>query len=277
MAKTEGCWANVLDNCGGPLTGEHLISMALWEPPPGAPDNREGKEELSVRMVYGPDHPLAGEHVVALKDLTAATLCKQHNNSSHELDDAAKKFRQALIETDSVRKARAPGRQWPAHRVTVDGPLLERWFYKTVINIAAWQQSLPIGVADAPAARPSLDLATRVFHRSVPARRPMGLGAIAQVGDSLSLREQFEFLFYDRNSTHISGCLVRLRGLLFVVKLEEHDTPEWVFQRALGMPNAAVLQPIRCYNSNVNCELYLNWPNEPGGKGWSRRPKKRDR
>lgn len=94
----------------------------------------------------------------------------------------------------------------------------------------------------------------------------MGLAAIAQVGDTFSLGEQFEFLFYDRNSTHISGCLVRLRGLIFVVKLEEHDTPEWVFQRALGKPNAAVIQPVRCYDSHVNCELYLNWSKEPKGK-----------
>jgi hypothetical protein len=277
MARTEGCWANVLDNCEGPLTEEHLISMAIWEPPPGAADNREAKKELSVRMVYGPEHPRAGEHVLALKDLTAPTLCRHHNNSSHSLDEAAKRFRHALVDTNAVRSTRTAGRKWPAHRVTVDGPLLERWFYKTVINIAAWQQQLPIGAADAQPARPSRDLATRVFDRGVAPRRPMGLGAIAQVGDKFSLREQYAFLFYDRNATHISGCLVILRGLLFVVKLEEHDTPEWVLQRVLGKPNAAVLQPIRCYNSDVDCELYLNWPNEPvermGLRGRNRPPR----
>ncbi len=139
--------------------------------------------------------------------------------------------------------------------------MLERWFIKTAITNAI-KFGMPIGSPEAPRGKPSRELVDIAFGLR-PVTRPMGLCAIQWVNNSFDFGEEFNFAYWDRNSTHISGCLVRFRKLLFAVKLETHDTPDDVFQRLLAQPRVAVVQPLRRFNSNVNAEVFVNWPNEP--------------
>ncbi len=260
MAKVDGCWANSLDNCEGELTGEHLISVAVWEPAEGGKDNREGKLAKQVTMRGGPGS--TGAVTMPVEDLVAHVLCRHHNNATHDLDEAGGNFRRAFRNYYAALDARTDvRRRWPAHRVTVHGPPVERWFLKTAITNAI-RFDMPIGAPDARRVRPTPELVEMVYGRR-PVQRPIGLCALQWISNTMDFGEEFSFVYWDRNSTHIAGCLVRFRKFLFVVKLEAYDTPEEVFQRALGQPSAAVLQPFRGMNSNVNVELHINWPDEP--------------
>ena len=271
MAKVEGCWANVLDDCEGELTGEHLISVAVWEPRTGGKDNREGKLAKQVTVRGGPGR--TGPETLPIEDLVAHVLCRHHNNATHDLDEAAGNFRRAMHDYFATINARSDTkRRWPPHRATVHGPSLERWFMKTAITNAI-KFDMPIGSPEAPPGRPTRELVEMVFGKR-PVQRPIGLCAIQWVNNTMDFGEEFSFVYWDRNSTHIAGCLVRFRKFIFAVKLEAHDTPEEVFQRVLGQPRATVIQPLRGLKSHVNVELYVNWPDEP----LRRRPRsKRDK
>lgn len=133
MTKVDGCWANVLDDCEGELTGEHLISVAVWEPTAGC-DNRESKLDKQVTVHGGP----AGSEsaTMPLKDLVAHVLCRHHNNCTHDVDEAGGKFRKALASYFDALDVRDRGKKWPSQRWAVHGPHLEQWFMKTAITNA---------------------------------------------------------------------------------------------------------------------------------------------
>ena len=258
MGKVEGCWANVLDDCEGELTEEHLVSVAVWEPLDGK-DNRDGKlaKEVTVRMGAG-DPPTTKP----IADLTAKVLCRRHNNSTHKLDEASGNFRRALSRYNLALNTRDKSRNWLAQRDTVHGPFVDRWFLKTAItNAVKFKQ--PIGSPDAAPGSPTRELVEMVYGVR-PIQRPIGFAAVQWVNNTINYgKEEFSFVYYDRNGTHLAGCIVAFRTLTFAVKLETYDMPEHLFQRLFNQPEAAVLQPFRGLNSDVNAFVHINWPDEP--------------
>ncbi|MDQ3367224.1 MAG: hypothetical protein M3680_17510 [Myxococcota bacterium] len=137
MAKNSGCWANALDHCRGSLTGEHLISVAVWAVREGQRANRKNKLRRQVR-IDGDPRRAGKSHTTNVRGLTADILCEHHNNSSNALDEEGGRFARAIEDWHRANKARswAPRLNWNRRTCTVNGPLLERWFLKTAINNA---------------------------------------------------------------------------------------------------------------------------------------------
>ena len=111
------CWASILGNCEGPLTGEHLVTQAH----------------------LGPTVEVCGLHwcmnelkTVGSAGLTCKCLCRHHNNALSPIDQELMKFRGAIEGTFQKRPPNSPFFWYQ-----VDGLRLGRWVAKTVCTQAA--------------------------------------------------------------------------------------------------------------------------------------------
>jgi hypothetical protein len=82
---------------------------------------------------------------IGLASLTSKVLCKVHNSALSPVDQEAVKFAKALREAFRLLQVRVsqPSKRWAFVRFPIDGPRIERWFLKTLIN-ATSQTDLPI-------------------------------------------------------------------------------------------------------------------------------------
>jgi hypothetical protein len=257
MARVEGCWANVLDDCDGPLTGEHIVSVAVWSPVPGMPNNRKGKLPRVVTVGGGPGLLTPGPTTV--RHLTSDILCERHNNTTNDLDEVGGRFARAVEELDRVDQARrwAPNLNWAWHTIEVDGPRLQRWFLKTIINNAVGQ-ALPIGAGAAPG-RPTRELVEMVYGRR-PIAFPQGLFCVARVGNQHSFGEGFQTIFIDQNRQHLVGALLVFRTLVFGFNFETSRMPPELFDKQAELRGSSIIQPFNELNfDRTNVALRLRW------------------
>lgn len=257
MPRNPGCWANALDDCNGPLTEEHIVSVAVWAAEPGRPNNRRGRLNRVLRVAGG-HHLPPGD--VRVRDLTALILCEHHNNTSSPVDEAGGQFARAIDEWDRLYTERIQqrDRRWPQRTLRVNGRLLERWFLKTAINMM-FGGDRPIGAHDAQVGWPTPALAEMVFgHRRV--REPAGLFMLVRRGQDFRFAERIETIFFSANEgTHYSGCLMAFRSMVFGVNFENTPLPDGFFDAFESLTDAALLQPFNEMNSPVNLALRLDW------------------
>jgi hypothetical protein len=251
------CWASALRDCSADISEEHLISVAAWRSK-SAKNNRAGRKSrmVNVQLPAGAALP-SGLHRVS--DVTDRILCRHHNNTSSPLDQCSGSFRDAIDRWRETRDfrlqtMRSAGRWWQRKQFerrpveyVVDGPLLERWFIKTVIN-GAVRLGLPIGDSGAATNRPTLELCEIVFGQKNPPGH-IGLYAAAAEGDKLTMQEEFSILHWDVGGTHIGGALMQFRTHRFAVNLVDkqiqqdfaRSVPEWggmTFLRPLNELNS---------------------------------------
>ncbi len=264
MAKNPGCWANVLDDCQGKLTGEHLLSVAVWAAPPGAPNNRKSKMGRKVTMI---DTSAKTTRAMSVRNLTRDILCEHHNNSTNDLDQEGGNFARAVeqlftadAERHKLMHPGAPRFPWQRKVFAVDGARLERWFMKTSIN-HSFGRDLPIGGAGAPPGWPTQDLVEMVFgRRPVPRAAGAGLFVLSAVGQKHDFGERFELQPFDRLSQYIAGCLVGFRTLLFGVNFESVKVHPAAFGKYAGARGTSLIQPFHAMDFAVsNVELRLCW------------------
>lgn len=262
MPKNPGCWANVLNDCAGALTGEHPLSVAVWAATPGEPDNRASRLRRSITMI---DH---GQSITkTVRRMTRDILCDHHNNSTNDLDTEGGRFARALEQlfiVDGQRRGvmhpNAPLLRWATKGFPVDGPLLERWFMKTVIN-HTFGGPLPIGGDVAVPGWPTPELVEMVFGRR-PVDRAAGTGIymVASVGDDVDIGERFELRPYVRANQYIAGCFVSFRNLLFGVNFERGRVTGENLDRFLGRKGTHVVQPVKAINFDVtSVEVQVSW------------------
>jgi len=168
----EGCWATCLGDCGGGMTGEHRVSKGLF-----------ATDEI---MVQGFHWCLDVPKKIGLASLVANILCKRHNNALSELDAAASDafavFREA-VRLNHVRQRIKRQPMWNVQRLTIDGPRLERWFLKTLINVSFGGQ-WTIGPGSHMAGSVSCNLVEIAFGRR-PFENGAGMYTIAAAGQQM--------------------------------------------------------------------------------------------
>src|SRR3569833_3907140 len=101
------CWARMLGDCAGGMTGEHSIS----------------RNQFNQRKIIVDGYPwcLGKPKTVGIGSLVARVLCKHHNNALSPLDEAAADVLRAL-ETMADRAAgQARGRRSPRQIVRLSG------------------------------------------------------------------------------------------------------------------------------------------------------------
>jgi len=124
------CWASCLGGCSDKISREHTITQAMFL-----------DKEIEVSGMPWCVEPKK----VGLANLTAKVLCVVHNSALSPVDEEAVKFAEALRESFrllQVRHSLKP-RRWTQEKFHIDGPLMERWFLKTLIN-AAYHTDSPI-------------------------------------------------------------------------------------------------------------------------------------
>jgi hypothetical protein len=236
MPKNPGCWASALDDCAGPLTGEHTLSVAVW---PG--ENRRARLGQRVNVATTGRHAEPYTHRT-VRQLTRDILCDHHNNSSNDLDTAAGRLSEAIEEFEQQRQNRVamPGLNWAPWRRDVDGRLIERWFLKTVINID-FGRGLPIGDPAASPGWPTNELVEMVFGRR-PIIEPYGLFHIFVPGRTYNFGLP-EFVWSgvsDGAATHTVCGILMFRSMLFGVNLTTNRIPEGAFDAPLGLAASRV-------------------------------------
>jgi hypothetical protein len=128
----QGCWAAPLGNCGGGISHEHYVSGCVFP-------------NQSI-FVQGLDFCLDKPKELRIESLTAKILCKDHNSALSELDSAAGRAFNAIREYVSMttERAKSPYINWAPAQFTIDGPKLERWCLKTLLNFS-FNRQLTIG------------------------------------------------------------------------------------------------------------------------------------
>jgi len=205
------CWAASLGNCSTKLSGEHLVSSSLFD----------GGLVSVVGLPWCKDAP----KTIGLSNLTAKILCDHHNHELSPVDEAGasafKVFRQ-MSKTSNARRQMKRG-SWKVLRYEIDGPGLERWFLKTLINVC-FEGSYPIGRGNEVPGWPTEELVETAYgRRSFEGRA--GLYSIVRTGMQVKSSEELVFSPLIKHRHHIEGGLFSFRGFLYMLFLETDGPP----------------------------------------------------
>lgn len=210
MAKVPGpgkrqCWAHYLGGCDT-LSREHVVSRSIFASACDCPTLVEGMRRL-------PNGHMAESA------MTAKILCRKHNSDLSPLDAEAGKFADLLL---SSARGNHIGRP------ELDGLLIERWVFKTLIN------GLAAGWSDRRKWIPSESIVRFIFGEG---DLPNGCGLYSIDGDSADLPNPQEASITpcwsgtNPITKLLVGGQVRVHGLRFFVAL--HDQ---VVQKLVGRP-----------------------------------------
>jgi hypothetical protein len=202
-----GCWAEKLGGCADKVSREHIVSAGIFP------------EE----MIYVKGFPWCPDELkrIGVSSFTKKVLCQRHNNALSPIDEAAigamKVFREEK-QINNVREKLKPIR-WTVKRFYIDGRGLERWFLKTLINVAA-DGIHKIGRDSAEIGKPSERL-VRIAFGMETFKPKAGMYGLAHIGQSLKLQEGVFLNPLIDNAKSIVGVLFHLHGYRFLLYLEE--------------------------------------------------------
>jgi hypothetical protein len=198
------CWAAPLGNCADKITREHVVSKCLFE--------------TDTVMVQGFNWCLNEPKQIGLANLVGRILCKRHNEGLSDLDAAAlnafKVFREG-IRLNQVRGRLKKPICWNVKRLEINGPLLERWFLKTLINLSiggAW----PIG--SGVKGRPSKELVEIAFGKR-QFESGAGLYVAGRPGEKIDSMDRVNFTPMTDEANVLVAGRFNFRGYTFFLCL----------------------------------------------------------
>src|ERR1700730_14637873 len=201
------CWAEKLGGCADKASREHIISAGIFPEGTilvkGFPWCRDEFKEIGV------------------SNFTKKVLCEQHNNTLTHADEAGisamNVFRQEVQINNARDKIKL--RRWSVKKFQIDGSGLERWFLKTLINVAA-AGIYKIGRDSNEVGKPSERLVKIAFGLE-EFKPKAGLYALGHVGQSLKVREGVLLNPLIDTTQTIVGVLFHFHGYRFLLYLEE--------------------------------------------------------
>lgn len=212
MLIVMACWATCLGECSDKMSREHLVSASIF--PQG-----------QIR-VQGFPWCMNEPKEIGISELTARILCVRHNNDLSPVDDAglaAFGVFKEIRRLSNVRNTMKP-RRWNVVKYQIDGPMLERWFLKTLINISC-DGEWPIGRASEVPGRPHDKLVKIAYGREEFENRA-GLYFLAKPGMRIESADTILFSPLVKERHHIEGGLFTFRGQGFLLYLESEGPPE---------------------------------------------------
>jgi hypothetical protein len=212
------CWAMCLGNCSGKFSREHVVTGALFL----------GNEITVQGFRWCKSEP----KTIGLSSLTAKILCRRHNSDLSPLDRAAAHAFGSLRQATRLSNVRSKLRQriWNVKRFPIDGRVLERWFLKTLVNLA-FEGEYAIGRDSVVAGQPSKDLVEIAFGLNQFDGRA-GLYTVVHVGQRIEAKDTVQFApLIKKPKGHVAGGLFSFRGFRFLLFLE----PEGIKQLPSGV------------------------------------------
>jgi hypothetical protein len=199
------CWAECLGDCSDEISHEHVVSRALFE-----------GDQVTVRGFPWCKDPIK----IRLPRLTAKILCKYHNNSLSSLDAEGAKAFATMREMTRLSNVRAalPPRAWRIARHHINGPLLERWFLKTLINLT-FDREYRVGSDSERAGWPSNRLVEIAFGKAQFTEQA-GLSCVVHVGQQIKSDDTVVVSPLIQNTTYVCGGLFVLRGIRYFLSLD---------------------------------------------------------
>jgi hypothetical protein len=199
------CWAASLGDCDQKISREHTVSRSLFE-----------SEQI---MVQGFTWCLNEPKSIGLSSLVAKILCKRHNSGLSDLDAAALQafnvFREAIRLNQVRGKMRRPAAHWNVKRMVIDGPLLERWFLKTLINFS-FGGEWPIG--STVKGVPSKELVEVAFGKR-QFQNGAGLYLASRAGDQIDSMDLVNFTPMTDAENNLGAGRFNFRGYTFFLCL----------------------------------------------------------
>lgn len=175
MSALERCWAKGVSECGERISGEHDFTRRVF------PD-------VNVTVQATSPTP-EGQRDPHSEQLVAEGLCRRHEAELSSLDDGLLDLVNSIREIERLRGVRSKTpKNWPAHRLTVDGVAVERCVLKMVMNHAVAQKRA-LNDWQPP------DWLARVIVGTESLKPGCGLGVVVRVGDSIIDRERIGFTF----------------------------------------------------------------------------------
>ena len=201
------CWADKLGDCTDKASREHIISAGIF--PEGT--------------IYVKGFPWCQDELkeISVSSFTKKVLCERHNNALTHVDKAGisamNVFRQE-VQINNARSKMKP-RRWRVEKFQIDGHGLERWFLKTLINVAA-EGIHKIGRDSTQSGKPSERL-VRIAFGLERFRPKAGMYGLGHVGQSLKLREGVLLNPLIDTAKDVVGVLFHFHGYRFLLYLEE--------------------------------------------------------
>lgn len=205
------CWASCLGGCSDKVSREHVVSQSLFR-----------DDEVMVQgFSWCPQLKKIG-----ISSLTAKILCRHHNSMLSPVDQGGADAFDALREMRRISSIREKvgGRFNNVVRHTIDGPLLERWLLKTLINIS-YNGDKPIGRSSTIAGKPSDELVRIAFGQAQFSGKA-GLYIIGMVGMNMHSKDMFKFAPLVKDGHHIEGGVFVFRGHPLLLFLEPEGVPK---------------------------------------------------
>jgi len=200
----QGCWAASLGNCGGGISHEHYVSECVFP-------------NQSI-FVQGLDFCLEDPKELRIESLTAKILCKDHNSALSELDSVAGQAFKAIRDYADMTTERnkTPYINWAPMQFTIDGPRLERWCLKTLLNFS-FNRQLTIGPGAQEVGTVPRELA-RIAFGLEEFSGGRGLYTAFKQKERFNLGDHFGYTAKAQGSTLAMG-LFRLGGFRFYLNL----------------------------------------------------------
>jgi hypothetical protein len=159
---------------------------------------------------------------IGIQGLTRNILCEGHNSDLSDLDAAALHtfdYFDEAIKLNDFRRQYPPKTRWTLRTFDIDGLLLERWFLKTLINIA-FDKKMIIGTGDREPGKPSLELIEISFGlRSFGENE--GLHVSVYEGYKAELRQGLSFSSLAEGNNLVAARFY-FSGLQFLLSLYPH-------------------------------------------------------
>lgn len=248
------CWASSLGGCDGKLSREHLVSEAFWP----------GESITAVGFPWCKTEPKR----VGAAAIVSKVLCRTHNSLLSPVDAGGAHAFHALEASELLlqRRRHIAPQDWMRVGFAADGPLLERWFTKTAVNmLLVTGDEIRWALGGGSPSVPT-QIVRAAFGIETLAH-PLGLYLAAAIGESVLVIDGLSFMPIFEAHDHFAAALFDFRGFRFVLNLIDSPLPAVLPE----MPGAAArwggsrpnyrLNRINCNIGNTRSHFVdFSWP-----------------
>lgn len=190
------CWAKSIGGCDEKSL-EHYVTKSIFS-----------SDIVKVKGL----HWCKDEKQVGLSGLGRHILCRKHNSLLSLLDSEAVKLMHALKYTVELRSTRSKlkPQKWSVHRKFIDGPNIEKWFLKTLINLSYDEKNKYVV---------PLDELVAICYRGLNFKKPMGLYMTASKGDNITIDETFSMAPIWKDNSTLVGAIFEYAGFKFILAM----------------------------------------------------------
>ena len=249
------CWARALGNCGGGMSGEHIVSGSLFT-----------NESVTV---HGFDWCSEAPKTIGLGSLKTKNLCANHNSRLSPVDavgaEAFRTIRSARELAEMRGRSLTPWKR--GKRLAIDGPDFEKWLFKTLVNVlSAERNALEWALDGTRLPDVPKRLVEWAYAREGFLAFPAGLYGAASVGQFESHDDLLQFTPVLDSTRRLAGVHVNFGGTRLLLNLRENERPSRHDVIATGVSFPIDDAPFRLGRVNWQVEgklshyIHFMWP-----------------